>query len=1166
MRLTRIKLAGFKSFVDPTTVDLKSDLVAVVGPNGCGKSNIIDAVRWVMGESSAKHLRGDSMTDVIFNGSNTRKPVGQAFVELIFDNSDGTIGGEYAAYSEIAIKRVVNREAQSTYYLNGVRCRRRDITHIFLGTGLGPRSYSIIEQGMISRLIEAKPEELRHYLEETAGISKYNDRRRETKNRIGHTQANLDRVNDLCEELIKQQEKLQRQAKAAEQYKVLKEEERQLAAQVHGIHWRDLDRKAQSHQANVAQQEAELEGFKAEIVSFDGKIEQDRLQHAELNETLQQAQNHFYTVGSEVARLEQELKHAREHKVQLTDEHTRIMQQRSELETELKADNDHAAALNERLTTITPDIEAARNAQYQSTETLNQCELDQERLQKDWDSFNHEAHEVAQAAHGEQTTLTHLEEQSLKANERIEKLRENIAAIQTEVLVQQIEQLKEQVVTREASLSSQREGLENAKQAINTQRETNQATQHSLDDSKEALQTLKAEQISLQALQKAALGQEDESAMEWLSQNNLNQYPRLAQTLRVDPGYERAVETVLGEYLQAVCVPEIDPVANLVDSLEGTVHFMQSNQPQTNCAPQSLLNKVQSNDVDLSSLLGHVWVADTIHAALNMRPQLNDGESIITQDGFWLSKTWLRVNHKVLEQDSVLAREKRLNALNQEIDAQQAEIQQLQSALEAGRDRLDDLELSRDDVQRELNETHRLLSEANAQLKGLEKESQQASARRTQLQNELQELTQQVQQDRDVIKSTRELLSKHLDEMGRHEEIKQQKLADKQRIQAALQAAREQAKADSQRASALQIELNQINTQLEAAQKNQQRMSSQLDSLQTREVEINAQLEQGDAPIVQLEDRLSEQLKLRADADDSLQSAREKLDNVAHSLRQHEQNRHQVDAQLQASREQLNQLQLSLQELKVRRSTIEEQLQETDYTLQALLEELPDEASAKEWEKNLDTVRDRIKRLGAINLAAIEEYEATHERASYLQSQHADLTQALASLEDAIAKIDAETRERFKSTFDTVNRHLAELFPRVFGGGEAYLELTTDDILTAGVTIMARPPGKKNANIHLLSGGEKALTATALVFSLFRLNPSPFCMLDEVDAPLDDTNVGRFCNLVKEMSKSVQFIFITHNKLTMEIAEYMMGVTQKELGASRIVSVDIDEAVELAEQ
>jgi len=547
MRLTRIKLAGFKSFVDPTTVDLTSDLVAVVGPNGCGKSNIIDAVRWVMGESSAKHLRGESMTDVIFNGSNSRKPVGQAFVELIFDNSDGTLGGEYASYSEICVKRVVNRESQSTYYLNGVRCRRRDITQVFLGTGLGPRSYSIIEQGMISRLIEAKPEELRQYLEETAGISKYNDRRRETKNRITHTQTNLDRISDLCEELTKQQEKLQRQAKAAEQYKILKDEERELEAQVHGIHWRDLDQKAQRHQANVAQQEAVLEGHKAEIVSFDAKIEHERINHAELNEALQQSQNHFYTVGSEVARMEQELKHARDQKAQLTDEHTRIMQQRAELESELDADNTHAKQLKSRLVTIEPDIAQAREAHTQATQALNESESAQDIWQKDWDGFNQHAHEVAQMAHGEQTTLTHLENNSLKANQRIEKLTTNIAAIQTDVLSEQIDSLEQSLASRESALGEQREQLEHSKTAITQQREHNQQTQNQLDDNKDALQNLKAEQASLQALQQAALGHKDEEAMQWLEEHDFNRYPRLAQTLQVEPGYERAVETVLGD-------------------------------------------------------------------------------------------------------------------------------------------------------------------------------------------------------------------------------------------------------------------------------------------------------------------------------------------------------------------------------------------------------------------------------------------------------------------------------------------------------------------------------------------------------------------------------------------------------------------------------------------
>ncbi len=1163
MRLTRIKLAGFKSFVDPTTIELKDNLVCIVGPNGCGKSNTIDAVRWVMGESSAKNLRGDSMTDVIFNGSTGRKPVGQAFVELVFDNTDGTLGGEYSAYAEICIKRLVTRDGQSTYFLNGVRCRRRDITHIFMGTGLGARSYSIIEQGTISKLIEAKPEDLRNFLEETAGISKYKDRRRETELRIRHTRDNLDRLNDIRDELVKQQEKLQRQAKSAEQYKLYKAEEETLASQLQAIHWRDLDQKAQREQAQLAGQQATVEGHKAELTRLDTVIEQARLAHHEHNDLMQAAQNHFYTVGSEAARLEQDLKHARERMAQLTEEHTRVLQQRTELEAELAADAEHAVALTERLTEVTPQAQASREFAQQSAQELAQHEQTLDAWQKAWDSFNHSAHQISQQAHGEQTTVTHLEQSTVKANERINRLTQQMAEIKTETLQHQLDQTSALVTQRQELLEQHRVTLDALKLQMNDQRTHNQSLQADLDAAKEKYQQINSEFISLQALQQAALGQKDESAMQWLAQHDLSQFPRLAQSIKVDSGYERAVETVLGDYLQAVCVPDLDPVANLVNSLQGNVQFLENNPSAKPALAQSLLSKVSCEHLDLSHWLGQVLVASTISEALHMRAQLQEGQSIITQDGFWMSKAWLRVHHQSMKQESVIAREERLNGLSAALVTQQATIDDLTHQLQLGRDKLEDLDLSRDDAQRRLNETHRLLSEAKAQLQGTEKEMQQATARSAQLQHELNELRSQMQVDNEKIKTTRELLAQHLDLMGQHEQQKQGKLLERQALQTAVQEARIKSKEAAQKANELNLSLNQMQTQLDAAQKNQSRMAQTQQNLLTRELELAEQLHSADDPIAALDARLAEQLNLRALADTALQEAREKLDSIAHALRESEQSRQQIDLQWQAARDALSALQLALHELTVRRATIAESMQEAGLVLETILEQLPSEATAQSWESTLEGVRERIRRLGAINLAAIEEYDATHERAAYLEAQHKDLTEALESLEAAIAKIDRESRDRFKETFDTVNSNLKQLFPSVFGGGEAYLEMTSDDLLETGITIMARPPGKRNATIHLLSGGEKALTAMALVFSLFRLNPSPFCMLDEVDAPLDDTNVGRFCNLVKEMAKSVQFIYITHNKLTMEMADTMMGVTMKEPGVSRIVTVNINEATEL---
>jgi chromosome segregation protein len=1169
MRLSRIKLAGFKSFVDPTTIELNTDLTCIVGPNGCGKSNVIDAVRWVMGESSAKQLRGGEMTDVIFNGSSTRKPVGQASVELVFDNSDGTLGGEYAAFTEISVKRVINREAQSTYYLNGVRCRRRDITHIFLGTGLGPRSYAIIEQGMISKLIEAKPDELRKYLEETAGISKYKDRRRETENRMRHTRDNLDRLNDLREELRKQREKLQRQAKSAEQFKVLREEERLLDAQLQAINWQGLDKKAKDQQAALAQAEAHAESFKAETTRIDTGIEQARIEHDEQNSDLQQAQNNFYSIGSEAARLEQDLKHALERRSQLTEEHTQVMQHLGELQSELQNDAESTEQLQRRMSDIAPEEDKLREEKFAATEALNRAELELAKWQKAWDEFKQEVHAVSQSAHGEQTTVTHLEENVLKAKQRLERQQQQLRDTDISRLQQRLDEIKTLRSKLEQAHMQASETLAQVQSRIASTRSQNDTLEDELDNAKDALQDSKAEQLSLQALQNAALNVEDEAANNWLQEKSLAEKQRLAQTMQVSPGYEKAIEIVLGDYLQAICVDNIDEISAWLQDLDtGVLAFLQ-NTPFADVSLQqthSLMSKVKSSATDLSHLLSPVMVADDLQIALNIHRQLRPGESVITRDGIWLGENWVRVARKETGEGSILAREQRLNELKAVIAEQQEQVSELAQQLQQGRDVLDDLELERSDAQREQNELHRKLAEARANQQTIEREQAAAQEQAQQLQAEVTELQQQIQYDNDAIRQTRQNLEQHLKQMAAFEDTKQSREAEKQQIERNYQTAKETAKEKSEHYAKLQIEVSTINSQLEAAVKNNERMTQQLHKLKEREQWLTQQLEEVQAPLAKQQADLEEKLKLRSEADKHLQKMRETVDSIAHSMRELERSRQEFDQKLQEAQTKANELRLGMEEVRVRRATIEEHMAETEFNLQTVANELPEEANAREWGENLERIRTRINRLGPINLAAIEEYDATHERQEYLDAQHADLSQALDSLEGAIAKIDQETRERFKATFNKVNENLSQLFPSVFNGGNASLALVGDSILDAGVAIMAQPPGKKNSAISMLSGGEKALTALALVFSLFKLTPAPFCMLDEVDAPLDDVNVGRYCGLVKEMAKSLQFIFITHNKLSMEMASQMMGVTMREPGASRVVSVDINEAVAMVEE
>lgn len=1167
MRLIRIKLVGFKSFVDPTTIELESDLVCIVGPNGCGKSNTIDAVRWVLGESSAKHLRGEAMSDVIFNGSNTRKPVGQASVELVFDNTDGTLGGEYASYAEISVKRLVTRDGQSHYFLNGVRCRRRDITHIFLGTGLGPRSYAIIEQGMISRLIESKPEDLRHYLEETAGISKYKDRRRETELRMQHTRDNLDRLNDLRDELAKQQEKLKRQSEAAAKFKVLREEERMLEAQLHGLYWRELNVKAQQQQAILAQAESKAEGHQTAITGLDNQLEILRQSHDAQSDHLQAVQSHFYMKGSEVARLEQELKHIKQRAEQFAQEQAQVIQDLGELQQELFMHRENSEALKARAKELIPMLLTSELIDQKSAKQLRVAEEKLEYWQEVWDRINRESHQVSQKAHGEQTTITHLESSTLKAKDRIEKLSAQLSLVQSEVLSAQLAAVEQLIVDRQHIFNERKMQLEAVQHKMLAQKADNQQVQTTWDYAKDAVSQTKAELASMQALQQAALGQKDDKLNTWLSNRSLANAPRLAQQIIVEAGYEKAVETVLGDTLQAVCVDVLHDIADHIGSLsECKARFVQHNTPHGVAPEHSLLAKVKTTSLDLAPWLAHITVVNDLAQALRLQISLKPHESVITVDGLWLGQDWIRVSAQVADQQSVLIREQKIHALTQQLATQEQALADLDERIRAGREQLEDLDMARDDAQKSLNEQHRYLAESRAELQSLQKEHQQAEQRRIQIEHELKELSQQLEADELTVKNTRQSLAANLDAMEKLEHERQREMSMKDSIQKEHQLAKQQAKHAYDSFQQFRVEQSQVESKLSAAAHNLERMIAQESKLKDRERILGDQLATNNAPIAEMETSLATKLVERASADDALQQAREKLDAVAHELRTCESQRGQMEQLLTACRAELEALRLAISEIIVRRTTIEEQMLQSEHLLETIVANLIESATAKETNAVLETTRDRIKRLGPINLAAIDEYDATHERQAYLDAQHLDLSQALETLTNAIAKIDKETKDRFKETFDKVNQNLSTLFPSVFGGGEAYLELTGEDLLDTGITIMARPPGKRNATIHLLSGGEKTLTALALVFSLFKLNPSPFCMLDEVDAPLDDNNVGRFCNLLKEMAKSVQFIFITHNKLTMEVGQHLMGVTMKEPGVSRIVSVNINEAVELAQE
>ena len=1174
MRLTKLKIAGFKSFVDPTTVTFPSSLTGVVGPNGCGKSNIIDAVRWVMGEISAKHLRGDSMADVIFNGSSSRKPLGNASVELVFDNSDGKIGGEYANYNEVALRRAVSRDGSSDYFINGMKVRRKDITQLFLGTGLGSRSYAIIEQGMISRVIEARPDDLRAFLEEAAGISRYKERRRETENRIGQTRENLDRLNDLREEVEKQIRHLQRQAATARRYQTLKDEERKLHAELLALRLKSLDAEATTRDAMTEQCETAMHGVLADLREVEAEIEQIRVDQTAKSETHSIVQARFYGAGAEVSRIEQNIQHARELRQRQTSDHEQSESEVQELTGVLQRDRGQLETLSEELATMIPALEEAHAQEGGASDLLVRCEEALAQWQHTWDEYSQALARSQRETQVERARIEQLENQQrrlLQQQERQETERANLAGIAPEVSLELLEEQAE--ASRDAGQRAASE-LQELLSELSVTRERERETAQSLNALRAQWQQALGSQVSTEALQQAALGKASGKVTQWLKSKSLDTQPRVAQQLRVDRGWERAVETVLGSYLEAVCVDGLDSVADLLDSFDGGHLAVVTLGPNgvtegaadtVDGAPDaaSLQAKVQGAHV-LGSVLTSVFTAETLGEALGRRRRLTAGQSVVTRDGVWLGPDWLRVSRDQDPHTGVIEREESLREIRQEVTRLAEQVGESEHRLELMRERVREHEDQRDRSQIEVNRLHREHVDRRAAFDSAQARTADAARRLEQLETGLADVRAELQRTEEDLRAARGRMEISIEALSALEPKREALEDDRERLRTEQTAARGAAQAVQQRARELAIQVESRRSSHASLTTTLARIEKQLESLEVRRADLAAQLAAGEEPLALLQEQIESSLQVRAAIEAELHAAKIATDELDALLRDRDTNRSRIEERLEASRTAMDEARLAAQQVRIRRETVAEQLTATTFELAALLEQMAPEATLETWETQLEEVKGKIDRLGQVNLAAIGEFKEQSERKEYLDRQCKDLTDALETLESAMRKIDRETRTRFQDTFDRVNAGLKEKFPRLFGGGHAYLELTGEESEVAGVSVMARPPGKRNSTISQLSGGEKALTAVALVFSIFDLNPAPFCLLDEVDAPLDENNVGRFCDIVREMSASVQFIFITHNKSTMELASQLVGVTMNEPGVSRLVAVDVDEAVRMA--
>ncbi|MUG29134.1 AAA family ATPase [Aeromonas salmonicida] len=1123
MRLKLIKLAGFKSFVEPTRIEFSADMTAVVGPNGCGKSNVIDAVRWVLGESSARHLRGENMTDVIFNGSINRSPHGRASVELVFDNPHNRVPGEFGRFTEISVRREVLRDGSNHYQINGQKCRRKDVTDLFLGTGLGPRSYAIIEQGTVSRLVESRPADLKLFMEEAAGVSRYKERRRETEQRIRHTQENLERLGDIRGELGSRLEHLKAQAETAERYKQLKSRSRAARAELIGSELWALETRLGEAKAELAQAEQAL-------AALDAKRTQDEGRHVTLSVARQEAQaeqasrqQQIFLGGQAIARLEQQQLHQ-------TELGRDWQIRRQALGERIEGIRAQLASQQEQLTegTLKGEQESAR---------LEQCEqllTEQQGLRL---AAGEQLEQARQRQQQWQQQLGQLQGQLNQTRAQVNGLQE----LQAKTRLARLKLEDE----RAGPLGGEGESLQPGLDALASELECSRARHAELEQQWQA-SVAHHEECKLQQSQQSGLLRELEARLTTLDQILGEQMvgATLADRLQVAPEWAQALDKVLGRWLTAQPSDECNLAQNGL--------WIGPSRP---AVAGTLAARLEG--AHIPAFLNAIWLVEDRDAALARQPGLLAGESVLTPTGDWFGPNWADLGQGgALGTLALLGERERLHT---ELAAGQQALGLLDEQLgtvDAARAQLHSaFELS----QRTVREQEQLWQQLREAWSLREGQRQERLQRLGQLGEELTRLDKEQADEAQRLAAALQQLELDEERLGELQEqgeplteslqLAQDRVTHAERAVEEARLRREQQQASYQR------------WQLE--QQNQ----SQLISLREQELarlglELAELKEPGAKPGQDLSPLLVEQRNLEA-----LQLAcHQRLAELERQLTELEQARSVDHKQLLTLQEKLATLRLERERNLTRRQGLHEQFEELGVRLVDLDQAVLIAADRGKLRQEIQTLEAQVEALGAINLAALEEYEEAKTRSTYLENQCQDLEQALETLSQAIKRIDKETQIRFRDTFDKVNEDLKSLFPKVFGGGSAWLELTSDDLLEAGVSIMARPPGKKNATIALLSGGEKALTALALVFAIFRLNPAPFCLLDEVDAPLDEVNVGRFCSLVKEMSSTVQFVYISHNKVSMEMAEQLVGVTMQEPGVSRIVSVDIGEAVALAEQ
>lgn len=1175
VRLTSIKLSGFKSFVDSTTIWINGKLIGVVGPNGCGKSNIIDAVRWVLGESRASELRGESMRDVIFNGTIQRKPAGRAAVELTFENSDGRIGGQWGKYGELAVKRVLTREGGSTYFINNVAVRRRDIQDIFLGTGLGPRAYAIIGQGMIARIIEARPEELRVFLEEAAGVSKYRERRRETENRLVDTRENLNRVSDILHELDQNLGKLREQARLAKQYRDLVEaRERQQK-----LLWLMQKQAAVREQMELAQEigkaQTALEAMMASLFKHESELEKLRDAHDVANRELHDAQGNLYQTNAEIGSLEAQIRY--------------VIETRKRLQVQILSFQAQKDQWSRQIVLFTEELASGR-------QSLEEISLQSEEAQELYDSRIVELPQL-------ERNLNEVRERAQEVHDRILQIRQQIAVlsnshknltdvlkdcqIRQEKLLQQQKLIVKPDMDELVSKKEEEREQEHLLEELRLNEEFRQDQIPGIEDKcrvmRERLNECKTSHMQNEA-RLAALKQLQEKTQsrgklrDWLEKHDLAGFRPLWQSIHIEPGWETALEAVLSERIRAFELTSLDWAKSFSkENLPARICFFSAQEQafafvavcDAKISGMDLLaEKVRCDKSSLVSVLEnwlcHVYVADSVEQALQKRGTLPNGACFVVPDGHIVDRKSVRLFATETEMEGVFSRQQEIERLEY---AQEKIKDELSRAMEQSRlaeIELDEAQMQIHNWQNQANGLLHCIHEIRLSILKLEEADRMYHDQMMRINMDLSEL-RHLKQDREANLHEEEKKLEELDMLlaewqGREESFRDRIAVEEEKLKLFREALR-QSERNAQQAGfekeALVKRMAELERQLQVAE-DQIRM-------------VSGNLNQGQLELQELDDKVAQEnlqtlLETRVTQEKALVELRQNLDDLAQQLRILLERRLQLEQGLQPQRDKIVSLQLKEQAARISVEQYDQKLSEAGADTEELAQWMPPHAKVSAFQTEISRLSAEIEKLGPVNLGAAIELDEGEKRQKYLQEQYRDLADAIETLEDAIRRIDRETRMLLKNTFDQVNKSLNELFPVLFGGGHAQLLMTGNEILDSGVQIMAQPPGKKNATIHLLSGGEKALTAIALVFSLFQLNPAPFCLLDEVDAPLDDANTERFSNMVTKMSEQTQFLFISHNRIAMEMAEELVGVTMQEQGVSRIVTVDINDAAKFSNE